>query len=142
MKQQGVSKLQVLQAISDEITLDIFNEMGKNPKTSDNLIQIVNITRKQYYTRSSRIINAGLIKRKAETCTLTSFGRLIYHAEGKVARAAHHAWKLKVMDSLSSNSKISDSVNKDVIDKLIDDPEMKGLILFKVTKQLDTESVQ
>src|SRR5437867_2515300 len=100
----AVSRLQVLQVISDRISLDILNQVGKNEKTSEALIKILGITPKQYYSRSSRLLKSGLVKRKSETLSLTSFGKLILQAQAKIAKATHYSWKLKVIDALASDS--------------------------------------
>jgi hypothetical protein len=125
----SVSKLQVLEALSDEISLDIFNEIAKKGGTSDNIIQILGITRKQYYARSSSLLKIGLFKREKEKFTLTSFGKLVHAAQLKIVKAGHNSWKLKVVDAIS-NGKIPGQEKKTVIDKLIDDSEVKRLIYF------------
>jgi len=124
----AVSNLQVLEAISDQISIDIFNAIAKNVSTSDNLIQILEITGKQYYARSSKLLNVGLIKRKDGGLTLTSFGQLIYQAQLKIARAIHYSSALRMIDGVKSCAALSDNDQKKLIDKLIDDSEMKRLI--------------
>ncbi len=59
---EAVSELDVLETISDRISLDIFSEIGMNAETSDNLIRTLGITNKQYYARSSKLMEAGLIR--------------------------------------------------------------------------------
>lgn len=127
------SKLQVLKVIADKISLDILNEIGKNAKTSNTIIRTLELTHKQYYSRGNRLLRTGLITRKQEVYSLTSLGKLIYYAQLKIVRAAEYSWKLKVLDAIASNSRISDDEHKSVIDKLIDAPEMKKLILLKLT---------
>lgn len=64
MKRQSVSKLQVLKAISDKISLDLFNEVSNNANTPGEIIRMLGITRKQYYTRSSRLTKSRLNQKK------------------------------------------------------------------------------
>ena len=80
----SVSKLQVLEAISDHISIKLLDEIAKNTTTSDSHMQKLNISRKQYYDRSSRLLKTDLIKLVDGRFTLTAFGKLVYHAELKI----------------------------------------------------------
>ena len=71
-----VSNLDVLEAISDQLSIDIITTISKHPTNPDNLMQMLGITRKQYYTRTSRLLKIGVISRKHGDIILTSFGRL------------------------------------------------------------------
>ena len=82
-----VSNLDVLEAISDQLSIDIFVEISKHATNPDDLMQMLNITRKQFYTRSSRLLKIGIISRKGGEIILTSFGRLVYKAQSKIATA-------------------------------------------------------
>jgi hypothetical protein len=75
-----------------------------------------------------KLVKAGLIRRKRGAYVLTPFGRLVYEANSKIAKAARESWKLRVLDALASSTKISEKEHMDVIDKLIDDSEIKKLI--------------
>lgn len=104
MKKQGreaVSKIDVLEIISDKISLDIFNEIANNSHNSNSLIRTIGVTNKQYYSRYSRLIKAGLIKKKTGTHILTSFGKVIYRAQLKIARAAQRNYTLNYVCSSS-----------------------------------------
>jgi len=123
-----VSKLQVLELISDKIALGLFNHIGKNRESSEDLKQVLGLTRKQYYSRCSRLVKLGLIKRKEKTLVLTSLGDVVYQSQIKIARAAEHSWKLKVIDALTE---FPENEQKNVMNKLITDPEMRKLISIK-----------
>lgn len=59
----GVSKLQALEAISDKITLGIFNGIAKNPETSNSLTQKLALTCKVYNKRSANLLNSIVLFR-------------------------------------------------------------------------------
>jgi hypothetical protein len=135
----AVSTLQVLEVISDEVSLDIFNTIGKNAETSENIGEILDISRKQYHARSSKLLKLGLVERKGGKYSLSSLGKLVYEAQLKIARAAHHSWKLKVIDSIVLCKEIPDNEHRYVIDKLIDDSEIKRLLFFKLSDEFAPE---
>ena len=124
----SVSKLQVLEAISDHISIKLLDEIAKNTTTSDSHMQKLNISRKQYYDRSSRLLKTDLIKLVDGRFTLTAFGKLVYHAELKISRAFHCASELRMIDAIKSHSGLSDAEQKNLIDRIIEDSEIKKLI--------------
>ena len=73
-KNDAISSLQVLETISDQITMNLLNTIAKDATNSENLMQLLDITRKQYYDRSSRLLHIGLIRRENGEFHLTSFG--------------------------------------------------------------------
>ena len=75
-----VSVADVLKAISDKKSLELFPNCCLVNCRLDVLISKIKLTRKQYYSRISRLVNAGLIKRKNGKYTLTAFGKVIYYA--------------------------------------------------------------
>jgi hypothetical protein len=124
----SVSKLQVLEAISDHISIKLLDEIAKNTTTSDSHMQKLNISRKQYYDRSSRLLKTDLVKLVDGKFTLTAFGKLVYHAELKISRAFHCASELRMIDAIKSHSGLSDAEQKNLIDRIIEDSEIKKLI--------------
>jgi predicted transcriptional regulator len=109
--------------------VNILNAIAMEATNSKNLIHTLNITRKQYYDRSSGLLNMGLIRRKKGVFYLTSFGKLVHHCQLELASALKHSSALRMIDVVESDSGMSDEVQKSLIDKLIDDPEIKMLVL-------------
>jgi len=124
----SVSTLQVLDVLSDRISVDIFNAIGEKVTASDNIIQLLDISSRQYYTRYSDLLRTGLIKRTHSVLTLTCFGQLIYHSLLIIATACRHSSELIMIDAVKSTSGMPDNEQKDLIDKLILDPRIKKLL--------------
>ena len=122
-----VSTLQVLDVFSDRISFDIMNAISEKVTTSDNITDLLGLTRKRYYTRHSRLLKKGLIKRKDTKLTLTSFGQLIYQALLKIAIAHRHSLELRTIDAVKSTAGIPDHEIKNLIDKLVLDAGIRKL---------------
>ena len=123
-----VSTLQVLKVISDQISIDIVTAISNNVTNSDNIIQILDLTRKQYYTRCSRLLNLGIVGKQNGEMMLTSFGRLVYNAQLKIANAFSHSSQLTMIDAIKSHSGLSEDEQKIIIDKLLDDSQLANLV--------------
>lgn len=119
----------IMDAISDKKASNIFKSIASSQLNSDILITQLKLTRKQYYSRTSCLIKAGLVKRQKGRYLLTSFGKVIYSAqmnlEAKIASALTNYWKLKAIDSIESSS---DDLNN-IISALIDDQEIKNALM-------------
>ncbi len=108
--------------------MDIITAISNGVTDSEKLMQVLDLTHKQYYSRSSRLLNIGMINRKDGGVILTSFGRLIYDAQTKIAIAFSLSSELRMIDAIKSHSGMSEDQQKSVIDKLIDNSDIKNLI--------------
>jgi hypothetical protein len=95
----SLSIAEVLTAISDHESLILFNTIAVASGSTDTLKSQAGITRKQYYSRISKLTNAGLVTRKNRNHFLTSFGKIVYDAQKIIAIAVENYWKLKALDS-------------------------------------------
>jgi DNA-binding HxlR family transcriptional regulator len=122
-----VSNLDVLEVISDQLSIDIITTISNHATNPDNLMQMLDITPKQYYSRSSRLLKIGIISKKNGEIMLTSFGRLVYKAQLKIATAFSHSSELRMIDVIKSHSGMSEDEQKRIIDKILEDSELKNL---------------
>jgi predicted transcriptional regulator len=128
-KVQAVTKLQVLDAISDDVSPIMISMIQDTSETADSVISKLNITHKQYYDRLGKLLKTGLVKRKGRDFYIKSFGKLIYQAYLKIAKAASNLSRLKALDAIKLNNKMSPDEYRNIIDGLIDDNELKKIIL-------------
>jgi predicted transcriptional regulator len=122
------SSVSTLQVLSDRISVDIYNAIAQKGTSSDNIIKLLGITDKQYYTRYSNLLKTGLIKRRHRQLTLTCFGQVIYQSLSMIAIACKHYSELITIDAVKSTPGMPDNEQKDLINKLILDPRIKRLV--------------
>jgi predicted transcriptional regulator len=123
-----------IKLISDDKSLLIFNTIFLASGDSSNiLINQLKLTRKQFYSRITRLVKAGLVKRQKGRYSLTSFGTVIYDAQRLLGNAVKNYWKLKAIDSLgATNDSIPEEERNKIIDKMINNREIKEILLSKV----------
>jgi|SoiMetStandDraft_2_1073263.scaffolds.fasta_scaffold303022_1 predicted transcriptional regulator len=78
MKTQSpsISRRQVLDAISDNESLELFHAIATNVNDVE-----LKMTRKQYYVRLNRLMEAGIIKKRNNTYCPTSFGKVVFEIQ-------------------------------------------------------------
>jgi predicted transcriptional regulator len=125
-----VQKSAILETIHDFKTSNMFKIIASKKSSSDILISELKLTRKEYYTRISRLTKAGLVKREKGRYLITAFGRVIYSAyldlETKIESAIKDYWKLKAIDLMNVSST---EENEDIISILVDNLEIKNILL-------------
>lgn len=123
----------ILNAISNEQTLDLFKAIAQTSANNDILTKKIKLTRKQYYSRMSRMIKVGLIKRKNGKYFLTSLGKIVYEAQAMIENALNDYWKLKAIDSLEGalNIELPTEERSKILDTLIDNHHIKEILLPK-----------
>jgi predicted transcriptional regulator len=122
----------VITAISDKESLELFRIIAINSEDSDGLRTKTNLTRKQYYSRLSRMTKAGLVKRKKGKHSLTAFGKVIYDAQTIIEKAVNNYWRLKAIDSLEVSNDLPEEERIKLIDSLLDNNYMKEILYNKV----------
>ena len=120
----------VLKAISDNRSLELFRIVALTKPDADILISKTKLTRKQYYSRMSGLMNAGLIKRKNGKHTLTAFGKVIYDITlTTIQNAINYYWKLKAIDSLAMSNDLPAEEIEKVVHNFIDNKEIKAVLV-------------
>jgi hypothetical protein len=83
----------------------------------------MNLTTKQYYSRLSGLVDAGLVRKFEGRYLLTLVGKLVYDAQINIGKALSYYWKLKAIESIEMSSpgaRITKEELKQLIDALID----------------------
>ena len=99
--------------------------MAENVTNSGSIRELLGLTSKEYYVRYSRLLKSGLIKRKNTRLILTSFGQLTYQALVKIAKAFRHSRELVIIDTIKSIAGMPRNEQKDLINNLNLDDEIK-----------------
>jgi hypothetical protein len=131
----------ILKKISDDKALVLFNSIAVS---TDNEIHVplreMNLSTKQYYSRISGLLKAGLIKRHKGKYFLTLLGKVVYDSHMTIGKALTYYWKLKVIESIEmSNSGLPSEEKTQMINLLIDNHQIKD-ILMKSTSNPSIDS--
>ena len=123
-----VSVVEILEAISDVKSLKLFNTIATKGGSSEDLSVQLKLSRKEYYSRMSRLMKTGMVKRKNGKHFLTAFGKIVYDAQVTVKKAVESYWKLKAIDSIDLSDDITLNERNKLIDTLLDDLEIKEIL--------------
>jgi hypothetical protein len=95
----------ILKEISEDKAHVLFNNIATSNK-SDRFIPLkeMNLSTKQYHSRISSLVKAGLIKRHKNTYSLTLLGKVVYDSQMIIGEALSHFWKLKAMETIEMSS--------------------------------------
>jgi hypothetical protein len=122
----------VLKEISDDKAHVLFNNIATS-NNSDRFIpplKEMNLSTKQYHSRISSLLKAGLIKRHKSTYSLTLLGKVVYNSQMIIGEALSQYWKLKAMETIEMAS--SDFPAEELtrlINALIDNHRIKDILL-------------
>jgi len=126
-----ISIADVLDTISDDKSLVLFNTIAlSNSDGSDILISNLKLTRKQYYSRISKLVKVDLVVRRNRKYFLTSLGKIVYDAQKIIGNAVGDYWKLKAVDTLEITDEMPKEEYNKIINALIENEKIKeGLII-------------
>lgn len=110
----------------------MFTAIATKAGNSEDLSVKVKLSRKEYYSRMSRLMKTGLVKRKNGKHYLTAFGKVIFDAELIVGKAVDNNWRLRAIDSIDLSNDITMNERSKLIDSIVDDLKIKEIVLRHV----------
>jgi hypothetical protein len=124
----------IMKKISDDKTLTLFNTIAVADGDKYIPLKEMNLTTKQYYTRVSGLLNAGLIKRHKGKYSLTLLGKVVYHSHMTIGKTLLYYWKLKAIESIEMSSAVlPDAELAQLIDTLIDNHHIKSILMKSIS---------
>jgi predicted transcriptional regulator len=123
------STASILRTIADDKSLQLFTTVALETIDSKNLKSKTKLSRKQYYSRLSRMTRAGLVRRKNGNYILTTFGRIVYESKVTLEIALNNYWKLKAIDSIEISNELPKEEQQKLIETLLDNEELKEIIM-------------
>jgi hypothetical protein len=118
----------IFESLSDEQSVKLFTIIAAQSPSSIDLRTNVSLTRKQYYSRISRMVRVGLIKRRQGKLALTAFGKLVYESQKFLEVASNSQWKLKVIDSIDLSDDLPKEERRKLLDNLIENRWIKEIL--------------
>jgi DNA-binding transcriptional ArsR family regulator len=126
---EGVSPkdVDVLKALSDSRSLDMFRSISKGNVGSEELTR--GLSRKQYYFRMRQLLKAGLVQRIKGSFSLTCLGSVVYHAQLVIETGVNNYWKLKAIDSIKASGEIVEQERLKLIKTILDDNIVQDILI-------------
>ena len=119
----------IFRALSDDKSLTLFNTVALSPGNSNLLTRNLNLTKKQYYSKIEQLSKQGLVARKDGKYYLTTMGKIIYELQNVVGIAVNDYWKLKAIDSLRIQDRLSEDQVAKLIETLVENQGLRDIIL-------------
>jgi predicted transcriptional regulator len=120
----------VLKSISDDKSLSIFQLIADVNSNGEIILKKLGLTRKQYYSKISTMMKAGLIKRQSRKYRLTPFGKVIYCCTTIAKKALDNYYNLKAIEATEVSGLPNEEIGK-LIDVLIDNQQVKEFLTKK-----------
>ena len=118
----------IFNSLSDEQSVMLFTTIATKSINSVELRSKISLTRKQYYSKLSRMVRVGLIKRRRGKLVVTTLGKIVYELQKVVQDAYNNHWKLKVLDSIEMSEELPREERKKLMDSLIEDSRLKQIL--------------
>src|SRR6266496_963062 len=121
----------VINAISDDKALTIFNTVALSAGKTDILISTLGLTRKQFYSKMERLMKQGLLVRRNGRYFITTLGKVMYELQSILGVALNNYWKLKAIDSLEAPASLPEHELNKLIESLLENTVLKNIVMEK-----------
>jgi hypothetical protein len=99
-------------------------------ESSDVLLNQLKLTRKQFYSRMTRLVKARLVRRHKGRYFLTSYGTIIYDIHRLLESAVKNYWELRSVDLIEANKEnMPKEEHVKIIDQLITNHQIKKILI-------------
>jgi predicted transcriptional regulator len=123
------SLVDILKAVADSKSLDIFRCIAKGSVESEVLKHNEGLSKKQYYFRTKQLLKAGLVQRSKGRFSLTNLGTVIYHAQLIMEAGVNNYWKLKAIDSIEGSGQIGEEERIKLIKTILNDNQIESILV-------------
>ena len=127
----NMSLANVLKSISDDKSLSIFQAIADVNSNGEISIKKLGISRKQYYSRISAMMETGLIKKRNGRYYLTAFGKVIYCSIMIAKNALGNYYNLKGVEATEAQNNLSNEEFSKLVDALIGNQQIKEFLTKK-----------
>ena len=131
MKKES-SIINVYKALSNENSIRLFTSIANSNNGTQFSMTDFSLSKPQYYDKINDLRSAGLILKLKGKYNVTSFGKVIFTLVKMLDKAAQEHWKLRAIDVMNS-AKAKGTDNSKIIDLLLDDIEIKEILLKEPT---------
>jgi hypothetical protein len=125
----GHSLLDVLKAIADSKSLKCFQSIAKGSVESEILKDKEGMSKKQFYMRTSQMMNAGIIRRVKGKFSLTNFGVIVYHGQLVMEKGVNNFWKLRAIDSIQESGQIGEHERMKLVKTILNDDAIENILV-------------
>ena len=97
--------------------------------TSDFLLSQTKVTRKQFYSNMSKLVNkTGLVSRKQGRYALSNYGKVVFYSLNIMNKGAKHFWALRALDNDEFSKDIPPDQILEISARLIEDKDILKIV--------------
>jgi predicted transcriptional regulator len=115
--------------LSHDKSLAVFDLIAVGEQNREIILNTLRLTRKQYYSRISALIQSGLVEKINGKYSLTSLGEIVHDALRVIKIGIKDYWKLKAIDVI--RVELPRKECDKIIQALIENQYIRELILAK-----------
>jgi hypothetical protein len=119
----------VLAVLSDTKSFYLLSKIALAEVDSQFLLSETKLSAKAFYSRMSRLLKVGIISRKSGKYSLTSFGKIVCHAQDLITRALNNYWRLCALDSLGMIDSLPITEYNKISNTLLGDCLIKNVLV-------------
>lgn len=129
-----------ISALSDAKSVSIITKIASAEADSKTLLIETRLSKKALYIRLSRFMKIGILAKSNGKFSLTSFGKIVYHALELITAALDNYWRLSALDSLGSLRGLPIAEYDKICEKLLRDQQIKKAVSKSIRQLENTES--
>lgn len=122
---------QILGVLSDKRSRELLSLISIDKSHSLDLQKKVQLSKKEFYSRTGKMLKIGLIKRKKGHFAITTMGRATLQLVVEVGKVIEMNWKFRAIDAIDQTAGLRSEARLELIHSILGDSSIENMIASK-----------
>jgi len=122
---------QILGVLSDKRSRELLGLISIDKSHSLELQKKVHLSKKEFYSRTGKMLRIGLIKRKKGHFAITTMGRATLQLLMELGKVMEMNWKFRAIDAIDQTAGLRSEARLELIHSILGDSSIENMITSK-----------
>lgn len=123
----------ILGVLSDKRSRELLYLVSSDKSPSLDLQKKIHLSKKEFYSRTGKMLKIGLIRRKKGQFAITSLGRATLQILAEIGKVMEMNWKFRAIDAIDQTIGLGSKARLELIHSILGDSSIENMITPKGT---------
>ena len=119
---------QILGVLSDTRSRELLHLISIDKSSSLDLQKKIRLSKKEFYSRTGKMLRIGLIKRRKGHFAMTTMGRATLQLVLEIGKVVEMNWKFRAIDAIDQTAGLRSESRLELIHSILGDSSIENMI--------------
>ena len=122
---------QILGVLSDKRSRELLYLISIDKSPSLDLQKKIYLSKKEFYSRTGKMLRIGLIRRKKGHFAITTMGRATLQLVAEIGKVMEMNWKFRAIDAIDQTAGLRSEARIELIHSILGDSSIENMLASK-----------